>query len=159
MKFKLQVLLKLRENQEKVKQRELAQAYQEEQLLLKEKEKILHLKSEMLTTARKSSQDCVDIHSIKIVNQYTKVLQTKKLNIEEKEKKNTIKVMEKKEALFEAVKNRKILENLKEMHRLQWLEEQKMLEQQQLDEITSYKYSTRDKEEEDAKTRKGNTDQ
>ncbi|ONI46361.1 flagellar export protein FliJ [Candidatus Epulonipiscium fishelsonii] len=147
IKFKLQPILSLKQNIEKVKQRDLADAfYYEEQCkakrnyIISQQEILSNLMTEKISGKIQPSQ-------IKHYNDYNKILEAQLEETEREVRKAHEQVLEKQQSLIEAMKERKILESLKETHIQEQLTLEKQAEQALLDEVVSFKYSRQGEDE------------
>ena len=138
--FKLAALLKLRENKEKVAQRELGEQFQVQNKLMTQKTHWTDVSERLHAKAGTYIKGDLDVNQIQSLQRYHKTVVAELESVEEKlvAVEHTIEV--KKEALRDALKDRKILENLKEKYQEQWINAQKVIEQQRLDEVVSYRY-------------------
>ena len=140
----------LRENQEEAKKRELGNLnshYQQTKLIL---EKNLLEQIEVNQKLKEKAKTKVNVAEIQSYHYYWKVLKDKEKNIHKNLEIINDQIYLKKEELKQAMKERKIIENLKEIAYENYLEEQKQQESKIVDEIVSYKYTTKGKEEENA---------
>lgn len=143
MKFKLESVLKLRENIEQVKKRELGIATGNRQLLESKKENLVNKKISVQDETRQSASKDLDVQNLKELRLYATHIdgQIQGVNLDIVKANQVVK--EKKLELAEAMKQRKMVEKLKEIKREQLYEEEKKQEINLLDEIVSYKYTTK----------------
>lgn len=143
MKFKLESVLKLRENIEQVKKRELGIATGNKQQLENKKENLVNKKTSIQGEARQGASKNLDVQHLKELRLYATYIdgQIQGVNLDIV-KANQV-VEEKKLEVAEAMKQRKMIEKLKEIKRQQLYEEEKRQEINLLDEIVSYKYTTK----------------
>lgn len=145
MKFKLQSILDLRENMEKVKQRELGTTLIERQDLERQRMSLYISKDELSELTRQHMTYKVNIYELQQARKYSKCIeeqiQKKTTEITQKEQQ----IEKKKKELSEAVKQRKIIENLKEIKREEYLEEEKKHANNLIDELISYKYTAKER--------------
>lgn len=147
MKFKLESVLKFRENIEQVKKRELGIATRNKQILNTKKVDLANKKMSVVDEARQQSLKRVDIQSLKQLGTYVTYIdkQIDQVNLDIVKASQVVE--EKKVELAEAMKQRKMIEKLKEIKRQQLYEEEKQQEISLLDEIVSYKYTTKERGE------------
>lgn len=147
MKFKLESVLKLRENIEKVKKRELGIATGNKQLLDDKKESLVSKKKNALNEARQQTSKHLDVQSLKQLRNYSVYIdeQIQSVNLDLVQAKRVVE--QKKTEVAEAMKQRKMIEKLKEIKRQELYEEEKQQEINLLDEIVSYKYTTKERGE------------
>lgn len=140
-KFKLDSLLRLRENQEEDKKRLLAKSIEKYRLteieLIEAKEKTNRIKKEL----QQALQGAITPTKIQELTSYLKQLKSREFFLENKLNKAQEEVEKARYALQEAMKNRKILENLKGIHKEAYLEEMRIEEQKSVDELISFKYT------------------
>lgn len=145
MKFKLQPILNLRENMEKVKQRELGITLMERQDLESQRLSLYISQDELSGFTKQHMIHKVNIYELQQAKRYNKCIeeQIQKKTAEIAQKEQQIK--NKKKELSEAVKQRKIIENLKEIKREEYLEEEKKHANNLIDELISYKYTAKER--------------
>lgn len=140
-RFKFDTLRNIRGQIEEAKKRELGSAIAYKDKLESEKIALLREKETLANDMIKHTQNALDVCYLKEVNDYMnykeKCIQRKNRQIEEAQKE----VKKKRQELIEAMKDKKILDNLKELHKEYYYTEEKRIEQKQVDEIVSYKYS------------------
>lgn len=136
--FKLQPVLKLKEQQEESKKNELGKAIQ---VLEAEKRKLADLEDSLSAAVREFNEKTkkTTVHKLIEFNEYISVLNSRIKSQKENVNNAALYVDKVREELLEAVKERKILEKLKEKKYEEYLIEQKRLEQKTNDEIVSYK--------------------
>ncbi len=136
--FKLQPVLKLKEQQEESKKNELGKAIQ---VLEAEKRKLAGLEDSLSAAVREFNEKTkkTTVHKLIEFNEYISVLNSRIKSQKENVNNAALYVDKVREELLEAVKERKILEKLKEKKYEEYLIEQKRLEQKTNDEIVSYK--------------------
>ncbi|ONI37739.1 flagellar export protein FliJ [Candidatus Epulonipiscium fishelsonii] len=147
IKFKLQSILSLRENIEKVKQRDLADAFNYEDQCKARKNDIILQQDILSKTMTEKISGNVQASQIKHYNDYSKLLEMQLEEAERALEKAHEEVLAKQQSLVEAMKDRKIFESLKETHIQEQLTLEKHAEQVLLDEVVSFKYSTEGEEE------------
>lgn len=140
-RFKFDTLRNIRGQLEEAKKRELGSAIAYRDKLVSEKIALLKEKETLVNDMIKNTQSSLDVHFLKEINDYMnyieKCIQRKNHQITEAEKE----VEKKRQELIEAMKDKKILDNLRELHKEYYYTEEKRIEQKQVDEIVSYKYS------------------
>ncbi len=142
--FRLAGLLSLKEKIEKRRENEYGAALA---ALEREREKLAELENELAQTVEELREFVQKSARSDTIAQYNAYIELVKKRI-----KAQIKAIQDAEefaeqarlTLVEAMKERKTLETLKEKDFESYKEEEKRLEQKVLDEVVSYKYSTRD---------------
>ncbi|MGL4343734.1 MAG: flagellar export protein FliJ [Cellulosilyticaceae bacterium] len=147
VKFKLQSVLKLREQAEEAEKRELGRLRMQEAQLHKQQEVLLRQMAELRQHYEASVSGAIHIREIESIRQYLKVLEMKKKTLEEELIKMASQISQQQQRLHDAMKDRKMMDKLKEMKYEQYLEEEKQKEQLLTDELVSYKYSTIERSE------------
>jgi flagellar FliJ protein len=138
-KFRLQTLLDLKEQLEKSAKNELGVAVMK---LEGEKAKLLEIESSIsicLDDYRHACTGTIRPEKIKEIKYYLDFLQNEKRSQEanvKREQQNVDKIREK---LVEILKERKILENLRDKNFEEYRKQETLKEQQQVDELVSYK--------------------
>lgn len=147
MKFKLEPVLKLRESIEKVKKRELGVATSYKQGLDNKKNILLSHKAAAITEVREQIVQSLEVERLKQLRIYSNYIdgQIQKINTEIVKASEIVE--EKKIEVAEAMKQRKMIEKLKEIKIQEIYEEQIRQEASLLDEIVSYKYTTKERGE------------
>lgn len=138
-KFRLQAALKLKENIEDTKKRELGIAAQKKESLTVQKQQLEKEKGNCLYSF--NNNESINVHQLQSVQRYRDLLdqeieKTKKLEIIAEQE-----VSYKRDELAEAVKERKILENLKERQTEIYKQELSKKEQGILDELVGFRYT------------------
>ncbi|MGL6173044.1 MAG: flagellar export protein FliJ [Cellulosilyticaceae bacterium] len=143
MKFKLQSVLKLKENVEQVKKRELGLATIQRQGLETHREKLTEQKKSMLNETKNSQSELINIMDIKELRNYSAYIDSciQKVSSDIVQAEHTI--IEKKSELAEAMKQRQMMEKLKQIKAEQFEQEERQKENSLLDEMISYKYAVR----------------
>ncbi|OOO00127.1 MAG: flagellar export protein FliJ [Epulopiscium sp. Nele67-Bin004] len=139
-KFRLESVLSLKNNIEKVKKKELADAYAHKEKLDAQKEILKQEQRELSDELVKCLSGKIDPATIDNLNNYKVDLFNKITAIDQDIEKASETILEKQNNLVEAMKSRKILENLKEIHKLEQQELMREEEQKLIDEIVSYRY-------------------
>ncbi len=140
MKFRLESILSLKKNLEEMKKKELAEAYQEKQILVQRQEALKQTDDILNQQLAAELNGSINPHNIAQVNNYKKTV-IQSINKVEKDIAISDKnILSKQHNLVEAMKSRKILDNLKEMNLQQQMLEFRQQEQQLADEIVGYRY-------------------
>ena len=142
MKFKLEPILKLRENQEKVKKRELGELTQQVSAIEQNIEKVTNEMEMSNRICRTKLMGSVDIAYVKQSNLANKMYREKLDLLKAKLKEMEVKIEAKKKELAEAMTDRKIIEKLKEKEFDKFMQEENNKQLAIVDELVSYKYST-----------------
>ena len=142
MKFKLEPILKLRENQEKVKKRELGELTQQVSVIEQNIEKVTNEMEMSNRICRTKLMGSVDIAYVKQSNLANKMYREKLDMLKAKLKEMEVKIEAKKRELAEAMTDRKIIEKLKEKEFDKFIQEENNKQLAIVDELVSYKYST-----------------
>lgn len=138
-KFRLQTLLKLKEQFEKNAKNELGIAIMK---LEEEKDKLRIIEDNIVVTTndfRKACQGAIQPEKIKELKSFLEYLQTARERQEVNVKRQQENVDKIREKLVEIMRERKVLENLKEKEFQEYLKEEEKKEQQRVDELVSYK--------------------
>lgn len=137
--FRLQTLLKLKEQFEKNAKNELGVAIMK---LEEEKSKLKVIEDNIDITTNDFREACSGVirpEKIKELKTYLEHLQLAREKQKENVKKQQKNVDIIRERLVEIMRERKVLENLKEKDFQEYLKEEAKKEQQQVDELVSYK--------------------
>lgn len=147
MKFKLEPVFKLRESVEKAKKRELGIAISYKHGLDNKKNILLSHKVAAITELRQQIIQSLEVERLKQLRIYSNYIngQLQKINTEIVKASEIIE--EKKIEVAEAMKQKKVIEKLKEIKIQEIYEEQIRQEASLLDEIISYKYTTKERGE------------
>ncbi len=138
-KFRLQTLLKLKEQFEKNAKNELGIAVMK---LEEEKDKLRVIEDNIDVSTndfRKACQGTIQREKIKELKTFLEYLQKAKERQEVNVKRQQENVDKIREKLVEIMRERKVLENLKEKEFQEYLKEEEKKEQQRVDELVSYK--------------------
>lgn len=145
-KYRLEPILTLKEKLEESKKRELGLAHQHHERIKDEKEMLVKAQEKAYESAKIQFDEKVNVRQLRQLGYYSnyirKTIELKNQEMSLAEKK----VEQRREELIEAVKERKILENLKEIHFEDYKEEEKRKENNTIDEIVTYKYSSNQEE-------------
>ena len=142
-KFRLQTLLKLKEQFEKSTKNELGVAIMK---LEEEKSKLKVIEDNINITTNDFREACSGIirpEKIKELKTYLEHLQHTRDKQKEAVKQQQKNVDIIRERLVEIMRERKVLENLKEKEFQEYLKEELKKEQQQVDELVSYKRASK----------------
>lgn len=142
-KFRLQTLLKLKEQFEKNAKNELGVAIMK---LEEEKSKLRVIEDNIDITTNDFREACSGVirpEKIKDLKAYLEHLQLARDKQKENVKRQQKNVDIIRERLVEIMKERKVLENLKEKDFQEYLKEEAKKEQQQVDELVSYKRASK----------------
>lgn len=142
-KFRLQTLLKLKEQFEKNAKNELGVAIMK---LEEEKTKLRVIEDNIDITTNDFREACSGVirpEKIKDLKAYLEHLQLARDKQKENVKRQQKNVDIIRERLVEIMKERKVLENLKEKDFQEYLKEEAKKEQQQVDELVSYKRASK----------------
>lgn len=142
-KFRLQTLLKLKEQFEKNAKNELGVAIMK---LEEEKSKLRVIEDNIDITTNDFREACSGVirpEKIKDLKTYLEHLQLARDKQKENVKRQQKNVDIIRERLVEIMKERKVLENLKEKDFQEYLKEEAKKEQQQVDELVSYKRASK----------------
>lgn len=141
-KFELEPILSLKEKLEESKKREFGMVQLKKEQIQSQKQGLENRYNELCMTMRGHVTDMVNVAEMKRTRGYQKYL-GKQLEYKEEELMVVVTAVEEKRSeLLEAIKQRKILDNLKEIKYEGYLDEINKVEQQTVDELVSYKYST-----------------
>ncbi len=144
-KFRLEAVLSLRNNVEKMKQKELADAYAFRAGLVAQKEEMIQNMKQIEEDLRRELSGKIDPYAIDNFNNYKVELSNAILKMDERIERAEELVLDKQNSLVQAMKDRKILENLKELHKQEQEAIERAAEQQLVDEIVSYRYITQER--------------
>lgn len=142
-KFRLQTLLKLKEQFEKNAKNELGVAIMK---LEEEKSKLRVIEDNIDITTNDFKEACSGVirpEKIKELKTYLEHLQHERDKQKENVKRQQKNVDIIRERLVEIMRERKVLENLKEKDFQEYLKEEAKKEQQQVDELVSYKRASK----------------
>lgn len=142
-KFRLQTLLKLKEQFEKNAKNELGVAIMK---LEEEKSKLRVIEDNIDITTNDFREACSGVirpEKIKDLKAYLEHLQLARDKQKENVKRQQKNVDIIRERLVEIMRERKVLENLKEKDFQEYLKEEAKKEQQQVDELVSYKRASK----------------
>lgn len=142
-KFRLQTLLKLKEQFEKNAKNELGVAIMK---LEEEKSKLRVIEDNIDITTNDFREACSGVirpEKIKDLKAYLEHLQLARDKQKENVKRQQRNVDIIRERLVEIMRERKVLENLKEKDFQEYLKEEAKKEQQQVDELVSYKRASK----------------
>ena len=142
-KFRLQTLLKLKEQFEKNAKNELGVAIMK---LEEEKSKLRVIEDNIDITTNDFREACSGVirpEKIKDLKAYLEHLQLARDKQKENVKRQQKNVDIIRERLVEIMRERKVLENLKEKEFQEYLKEEEKKEQQQVDELVSYKRASK----------------
>lgn len=137
-KFRLQAALKLKENMEDVKKRELGIAAQKKETLTLQKKQLEQEKEECLYSF--DNNETINIQHLQNLQRYRDVLDKEIVKTAQLVTVADNEVSSKRNELAEAVKERKILENLKERQSETYNQEISKKEQGILDELVGFRY-------------------
>lgn len=140
-RFKFDSLRNIRGQIEEAKKRELGSAIAYKDKLENEKMDLLEEKQMLQDDMVNNIQSSFDVRILKEINEYRNYnemcIKRKSEQIQEADKKVELKRLE----LINAMKDKKIIDNLREIHKEYYFTEEKRMEQKQVDEVVSYKYS------------------
>lgn len=141
IKFKLQSVLKLREQTEEAQKRVLGKLRTEEAVLQMQKEQLGQKIQEAMREYEQATVGIINVTELDRIRHYLKRLDGQKKELTKQIQVIADKIIHQQMVLREAMKDRKILENLKEIKVQEYLEEEKQKEQLLTDELVSYKYN------------------
>ncbi len=140
MKFRLESVLSLKKNVEEMKKKELAEAYQEKQILVDQQNELKKADEALHNQLVIALNGPINANSIAHVNNYKKTVHKSISKVEKEIVESDKNILVKQHNLVEAMKSRKILDNLKEMHKQQQMQEMRQEEQLIAEEIAGYRY-------------------
>lgn len=139
--FKLQSVLKLRQQVEDTQKRELGRLRQKEAELKQRQEQLWTKKEYMMRSYELALRDTIHVNELQVINHYVSALEVQIKGVNQEVNEIQEKIKQQQKMLQEAMKDRKIMENLKEIKLQEYYEEVKQKEQLLADELVSYKYS------------------
>ncbi len=140
MKFRLESILSLKKNIEEMRKKELAEAYQQKQVLVDQKETLEQAETQLQNQLVTELNGQINASNIAVVCNYKKTVANSIVKVEKDIAKSEKNILNKQQNLVEAMKSRKILDNLKEMDFQQQMLEFRQEEQKLADEIVGYRY-------------------
>lgn len=141
-KYKLQNVLRLREQQEGIKQKEYAQALEVLKVKTQIKQEINQSLNNSTQLLKDAMRDHIDPRRIKSQLNHHMLLEKKQALATEQVEQAKIVTEKQRQELLGAMKNKKTLEILKEKSLEEFKEQEKKEEQQVVDEIVSFGYTT-----------------
>lgn len=142
-KFKLQSLLNIKTQMEDTLKNQLAKAVR---YLEEEKSALKNLKEEQkkcMSDISSESSNGVTVERLRNYNSYISFLKEKILNQTKRVKSAQEIVDNYRDELIQASKEKKVLETLKDKQYSEYLKEQEKIEQKRVDELISYKETTK----------------
>ncbi len=141
MNFRLESILSLKKNIEQMKQKELADAFMQKQVLVDKQNSLLLTEQKVNAQVKQNLTGPIDTTIMPAVSNFQNKLKKDKQIMENQVAKASEVVIQKQDNLVEAMKERKILDNLKSMHIEQIKYEMIQSEQKLADEIVGYNYA------------------
>jgi len=136
-RFRLEQVLKVRKQEEKIQQKEFVQAQTEHQQAVESLKNLFNLKKETFEDLKKKQQTGFNtvtyLAHMKYVEKIDLDIDVQRLNVQKTE----IALKKERKKLLEIVKKRKILENLKEKKLEEYNYEASIEEQKNLDDVAS----------------------
>jgi flagellar export protein FliJ len=141
-RFRLQVLLKLREAARQERRLELAQAYQADELLRQQKEQLAAEKIEMQKRSQvAASPGPVNVDQLMVAHRYGLLLDARTRMLEQQQERLQEEIDRRRQALIEADRLVRVLEKLRDRQLEQHREEEAKQEVKRLDEIAQRQVS------------------
>lgn len=151
IRFKLQTVLKLREQTEDVEKRKLGEFRTEEKQLQLQYDYILAEQQEVRKVIETRLKGVINPIEVQQMNHYLQDLKRQGCQLEKRIIEKQEQIVKQQKKLAEAMKDRKVLENLKQLKIEEFLQEEKQKEQLMTDELVSYKYSATERSDADGK--------